>query len=137
MDFWAAARRNTGNVEKDNAATSGMRKHGRLKCSMAHCTIGEILDLSAGGMRVSSRMKVRVGETLPVTLITQNGPVSITCAIKWVKRSKLFWYNLGLEFQNVDATMRKAISEFARVAGEQEVLRPTIQGFIDDSKKAG
>jgi c-di-GMP-binding flagellar brake protein YcgR len=102
---------------------------------MAHCTMGEILDLSAGGMRVHSRVKVEKGHDMTITIITQHGPVSVDCKVAWVKRVKFFWYQIGLEFGAIDPELRRSLSEFARVAAETEVLRPSVAEFIADSKR--
>jgi hypothetical protein len=135
MDFWASAKRNTGNVEVDNAATSGLRKHGRLRCTLAQCTMGEILDLSAGGMRVKGKVKADPGTRVMVSIVTQNGPVLVECKVAWVKRVKLFWFEMGLEFGAIDPELRRVLGEFARVAAETEVLRPTVAEYIADSNR--
>lgn len=132
--FWEACENNDPAKPKGNDVR---RKYGRLRCCMATSTLGDINDLSAGGMRVTTSIKLEKGQRVAVTVSTQYGPMPVHCIVKWVKRSKLFWYSMGLEFENLDDNSRRIIREFARMAADAEVVRPSVQSLIDEAKKAG
>lgn len=112
------------------------RKYGRLKCSMAHCTLGEIADLSAGGMRVVTRVKLKAGQQESATLITQHGALPVTVAVRWVKRTRLFWFEAGVEFVDLDDRSKRTLCEFARIACETDHVRMSLQDFIKVSKES-
>jgi hypothetical protein len=51
------------------------RRHGRVVCQDVECSIGEVQDLSASGMRVKTRYKLPdEGNVFVITLITPDGP---------------------------------------------------------------
>jgi hypothetical protein len=113
------------------------RKFGRLKCTMAHCGIGEILDLSAGGMRVRTRQRPASGQTIATEIITQFGPLPVKVSVRWVRRVRLFWFDCGLMFTELDDQAKKMISEFARIAADGEMVRTQVSEWIGQQKKAG
>jgi hypothetical protein len=132
--FWEAC---NNNDPAKPVANDPRRKHGRLACSMASSTLGEVADVSAGGMRVKSSIKLEKGQRVVVTVSTPRGPMPIQCTVMWVKRSKLFWYSMGLQFENLNEQGKKIIREFARSAADQEMVRPSVQSLIDEARKAG
>ena len=131
--FWEACKNNDPAKPKP---TDPRRQHGRLSCSMANSTLGEVMDISAGGMRVKSSIKLEPGQRVIVTVNTPRGPMPVQCTVKWVKRSKLFWYSMGVQFEGLCQQGQKIIREFARAAADQEVVRPSVQSLINDMRKA-
>jgi hypothetical protein len=119
------------------ASDLGKRKFGRLKCSMAHCTLGEILDLSAGGMRVRTRTRPTAGQAIETVLLTQHGALPVRCTVRWVKRVRFFWFEAGLMFSELDANSRRVIGEFARIAADGETVRTQVREWIDQGRQAG
>ncbi|HYD01715.1 MAG TPA: PilZ domain-containing protein [Phycisphaerales bacterium] len=132
--FWEAA--NLNDPAKP-AATDPRRKHGRLACCMATSTLGEVADVSAGGMRVRSSIRLEKGQRVVVTIATPRGPMPVQCTVMWVKRTKLFWYSLGLQFENLNEQGLRIVREFARAAADQEVVRPSVNTLIEEVKRAG
>jgi hypothetical protein len=112
------------------------RKFGRLKCSMAHCTLGEIMDLSAGGMRVITRVKLKSAQRESATLITQHGALPVTFIVRWARRTKLFWFEAGVEFVDLDDRSKRLLNEFARVACETNHVRMGLDDFIKVAKES-
>ncbi|HZW06587.1 MAG TPA: hypothetical protein VFF65_05640, partial [Phycisphaerales bacterium] len=72
-----------------------------------------------------------------VTIATPRGPMPIQCTVMWVKRTKLFWYSLGLQFENLNEQGLRIVREFARAAADQEVVRPSVNTLIEEVKRAG
>jgi hypothetical protein len=132
--FWEACQTNDPSKP---VANDPRRRHGRLACAMASSTLGEVMDVSAGGMRVKSSINLEVGQSVIVTVGTPIGPMPVQCTVMWVKRSKLFWYQMGVRFENLNEQGRKIMREFARAAANQEVVRPSVQDLIDEARKAG
>ena len=132
--FWEVCHNNDPTKPK---STDPRRRSGRLSCSMANCTLGDVLDVSMGGMRVKSSIKLEVGQSVVVTVGTPAGPMPVRCTVKWVKRSKLFWHTMGLEFEGLCSQGQRLMREFARAAADKEVVRPSVQTLIDEARKAG
>lgn len=118
-------------------ASASKRKFGRLRCTMAHCTMGEIVDLSAGGMKVRTRQKPAIGQGVETVLLTQHGALPVRCSVRWIKRVKFFWFEVGLMFSELEPEARRVICEFARIAADGEMVRTQIQEQIDEHKRAG
>lgn len=132
--FWEAC---NNNDPSKPAPTDPRRRHGRLSCAMAHSTLGEVADVSAGGMRVTSSIKLEKGQGVVVTVSTPAGPMPVQCTVMWVKRTKLFWYSMGLRFENLNEQGKKVMREFARSAADNETVRPSVQAIIEEARKAG
>lgn len=132
--FWESC---NNNDPSKPTATDPRRKHGRLACAMAHSTLGEVADVSAGGMRVTSSIKLEKGQGVVVTVSTPAGPMPVQCTVMWVKRVKLFWFSMGLRFENLNEQGKKVMREFARAAADKEVVRPSVQALIEEARKAG
>ncbi|MFT3686832.1 MAG: PilZ domain-containing protein [Phycisphaerales bacterium] len=136
--FWELCQTNDPNKPVVN---DPRRRHGRLSCSMAECTLGEVLDVSAGGMRVKSSIKLEKGQKVIVTIGTPRGPMPVQCTVMWVKRNKLFWYTMGVQFENLCQQGQKIIREFAQCAADKETVRPSVVALIeeahDEARKAG
>jgi hypothetical protein len=123
----------SSDISRNNA---NKRRFGRLRCSMAHSMMGEIVDLSAGGMRVRGKTRPKHGEIVETTILTAQGPLVVKAMVKWTKRVRLFWFEIGLEFVELAPESRKTICEFARIACEQEYVRPSVKEDIDEHRKA-
>lgn len=96
--------------------TPGDRRHGRIRCESATLPSGRVVDLSASGMRVVLRRRpaVRPGDELRTTLNCPGGQVPVTLRVVWVRRCGLFHHELGGEFRDVSAELRRALTELAR-----------------------
>lgn len=87
------------------------RKHGRLPQELLHCNLGEIIDISAGGMCVvcdrllPTLVQVKFyGFTLPEPLIAQ--PM-------WNKRRENSKWEVGLRFVEVTPIVAEALTIIA------------------------
>jgi hypothetical protein len=69
--------------------------------SNVRCNLGDIVDLSAAGMRVITR-KPLDGDTR-VTLLAQRAAVQLSGKIAWSKRMGFRRHMVGVEFVQVDA----------------------------------
>jgi len=93
------------------------RRFGRVKCKEISCSLGQVLDLSAGGMRIRSRgtMGLRVGESVGVTLRAESGfLIPVPSRVVWMTKSG--WRNceLGLTFMELSNSARESLSGIAR-----------------------
>jgi hypothetical protein len=86
---------------------SDRRKSGRIKGGQVYCSRGDVLDISAGGMRLRSRR--RLEGQLEMELRTHHRRVTLQTRIIWCKRVGFRKFDIGVQF--VDLT---AIGLYAR-----------------------
>ena len=128
------AARNKNRREQPRDSSSSRRKFGRVLCQDVKCSLGEILDLSAKGMRVITRHKMpEVGTEIATTIETLNGPLHVVVNIAWSKKSGWFAHEVGFVFGNMDAKTRDALTLLGRAAAHNESMRD----FRDGLAKAG
>src|SRR5262245_6752646 len=94
------------------------RRNGRVRCQWTHCDLGEILDLSASGMRVRSRKKIaaEVGARISAIIEGMDGPFDVSGGVVWKKKVGLFKWEMGIEFVDLTPEANKALVLIARSA---------------------
>jgi hypothetical protein len=81
------------------ASNSNQRKHGRVRCQGIYCSFGEILDMSASGMRVLSAIRPPpVDKIVTVTIQTLEGPVAVEARVIWSRKTSFFKREIGMRF---------------------------------------
>jgi hypothetical protein len=103
---------------------SNARRAGRVRLSSVGCTLGEVLDLSATGLRLRAarRPDYPAGAELNVQLEGVDGPFKVRCRVAWVKRAGLRRHEVGLEFIDPDAATRRSLADLARTAPSNETF---------------
>ena len=104
---------------KRAAGASGRkRKANRFSTDLLTCSLGAIVDLSGGGIRLRGEGKpgVTKGQVLPVTLQSPQSRLTMRGRVSWVKvrgiRSKQF--EVGIEFTDVRPELVEALKCLAR-----------------------
>ena len=87
------------------------RKFGRLPLEQLCCNLGEVLDLSAGGMKVLSQE--RHTGAVEVELADAEGEFVVDGAIAWSKRSDSKHWEQGVEFDNLTPEQRRRLTVLA------------------------
>lgn len=103
-----------------------VRRHGRLRCHLLECLLGEVQDISASGLRVRSRGKpvVKVGECMILTLQSVSTRLELPVEVVWVKKVGFRRYDVGLRFGDLPRAAREALTIMARAAAKRETMRP-------------
>ncbi|MFG0330796.1 MAG: PilZ domain-containing protein [Phycisphaerales bacterium] len=98
-----------------------VRRHGRLNCRDLQCSLGEVVDISASGIRVQRKGKPHrhEGERFMITLEAERGPVEAPVHLVRVRRIGFRTYELGLEFDEMTPEQRTAITAVARAAAQR------------------
>lgn len=118
----------TRNGGADGGVPSNHRRHGRVVCQDLACSLGEILDLSASGMRVKAgRQAPPDGTMMTVVVRTFDGDLTLACKVVWNRRSGVFGRELGITFLNVDRKTQAALTRVGRASAHNEVIRPSIE----------
>ncbi len=90
---------------------SDRRRSGRFKGGRLGCSIGKVIDLSGGGMRI--RRATRLSSQMDVRLWTANRQITVPAKVAWVRRIGFRKYEIGLEFRSLTAETEKDLSTFA------------------------
>lgn len=108
------------------------RKHGRIKSPTITCSLGEVIDVSASGMKVRSGNKpsFKSGEVATVTVHGVNKPFTVKARFAWSRRNSLFKWTLGFQFDELPDEARQELLEIARIAAIGEVIRPADEHMI-------
>ena len=90
---------------------SERRKWGRVKGSRLGCNLGQVMDLSGGGLRLRSTR--RLAGKKYVELWSHSRRVRVLAEVVWAKRLGFRRYELGLQFRDVDDETAKELTGFA------------------------
>ena len=90
---------------------SDRRQSGRCKGSRLGCSIGKVIDLSGGGLRV--RCPTRLSSQMDVKLWTAKRQITVPAKVAWVRRIGFRKYEIGLEFRDLSPETQKDLSTFA------------------------
>lgn len=97
---------------------SNARRHGRLQTRDLTCSLGEVLDISASGMRVVTKSirSVHAGEQAACSVGSVHGSFSIYVRVAWARRVSLAKWELGIEFVDPTPAASEVLSRIARAA---------------------
>lgn len=111
----------------ESDAPSDRRRHGRLRCESAKSCIGDVLDISASGMRVqrSGRPILEVGDEFRITVHPDNDEPVLTLPSRVVRieRKGFRKHIYGIEFANLDDDQKRRLGDLARLVCDQIVFR--------------
>lgn len=112
------------------AQTENLRRHGRVKCQDVGCTLGEVIDLSASGLRVRAKGRVVVskGDVFSMTIQTLEGPMLAPVCVAWVRRTGFRTHEIGITFREAGPALSRALSALARASANNEVITPWFKG---------
>lgn len=121
------------------------RKFGRVVCQFVGTSLGDVTDMSAGGMRVSAAAaeSVKIDDVVQLKLVGISQVVYVRCRVAWVKEksAEQGWTSklkrlvggrrseIGLEFVDLSPEARQVIGEIGAAAGKNETIRPDIERF--------
>ena len=107
---------------------SNARRAGRVRMEMVSSTLGDVLDLSATGMRIRCARKpdCSAGSELDVELEGLDGSFQVHAKVAWVKRTGLRKHEVGLEFVDPDTEVRKQLAGLARTAPMNETFHRAL-----------
>jgi hypothetical protein len=117
MDFARLGR--DGNADNRRVA-------GRVILQGIECSIGQVLDLSATGMRVecASKPTIKEGQTFGMVLQGLHGPVNMVGQVAWIKKSGWRAHQIGIRFLDPSPELRRTISELARGVSTNATIVP-------------
>ncbi len=84
------------------------RAHGRLPQELLQSSVGPVLDLSMGGMRVHCAKPPK--GSVAVELLDLEGPVTVNAEVMWVRKLGFRKYEVGLGFPHVPPDVAKQLT---------------------------
>jgi len=102
--------------KKDLQKDACRRKHKRYESGLVNCELGEVKDISAGGLRIACYGKppLRRGRSATIKLSFVGGGIVVTVQAVWHKRCGLKQHEIGMQFIGVSEEMTKALDSLAR-----------------------
>lgn len=112
----------------DEKAAASRRRHGRVRCDQTKCTLGEVLDLSASGVRVLIRGRVRLKKdsVTPMLLEVGEAVAPVKARVVWVSKAGWFRHTAGLQFVDLTPEQRARLAQIAQAASNNEYIRDGI-----------
>lgn len=91
----------------------GAKRHRQDSVS---CDLGDVVDLSVTGLRVSRKGKppFKLGQCVQVQLMAGGQALKITAQAMWMKRVGLRQYSVGMRFVSTSAPQRKALDSVSQ-----------------------
>ncbi len=121
------------------------RKFGRVVCQFVGTSLGDVVDMSAGGMRVTmaSSLAPKLDDVVTIKLAGISSVVYVRCRVAWIKDAsdKAKWTaklrklvgatrnEIGLQFVDLSPEARQVVTEIGAAAGKNETIRPDIEQF--------
>jgi predicted SPOUT superfamily RNA methylase MTH1 len=92
------------------------RRYGRVRIENLRCSLGTVVDLSAGGMRViTSKLSAKkTGERITVELNSSRHSVRLSAQLTWGERIGFRKHIVGLRFCDLSEEERRKIGLIAR-----------------------
>lgn len=89
---------------------------GRLHIGELGSSLGEVVNLSSGGLLVERQGKsgLKVGSRLMVTLVAPMGLVQLAAEVVRMERAGLFKWQIAVKFLDLDDEHRQKLGEIAR-----------------------
>lgn len=118
MQGWPWSR---GKRQKQGNTSWQERESCRYDSDTVRCALGEVLDISARGMRVicTGKPPVASGGVMPISLKFSDGSLQLHTQVRWCKRRGLKRYEIGLQFLQLKPGMPKVLEAIARFGTAQ------------------
>ncbi len=91
----------------------GRRVPGRLTQEQLGSSLGPVLDLSTGGMRVLATRPPPAEETLVVRLLSGTVCLDLACRVAWSRRLGFRRHEVGLTFCDLDGDVVRMLSRIS------------------------
>ena len=103
------------------AGTDDRRRRARIETPAIACSLGEIRELSARGVRIGTGVNpgCAIGQRATITITGPSGPFVATIRPVWIRRTGLFCGEIGACFEDVNETTLRQILELVRRIGSE------------------
>jgi len=132
--------RNFSSIPPKHETIDEHRRMGRLMCEMVKCSLGEVMDVSASGLRIRGRKVPKRYQKEPIRLRIggATGKVSIMAKIVWSKRVGLRCYETGLELIEASDELRQSLRDIVYGSTGNTTFYSSVScGKEEPKRKAG
>ena len=96
------------------ARNDDRRSSGRMRQESLACSLGPVIDLSAGGMKILSR-KVPTGQLI-IDIFSSEDSIRVTGEVSWVKKTGMFQpKEVGIRFINNTDEMKRILTRMSMI----------------------
>lgn len=105
------------------------RQHGRVVVEAIRCTLGDVLDASAAGMRIRTARRIRHDphDIVKFTVEGCDGPFDLTAEVMWAKNRGWRWNEMGVRFTDVSGESRRHLNTLAQAAAGNTTFPTSIR----------
>jgi Tfp pilus assembly protein PilZ len=86
-----------------------------------------VVDLSASGMRVLTKVKLPKDESISFSIGTLDESLPVCGRVVWIKRAGFFKREAGIRFERLPEATIAALRHLARAASYNETIRQDIE----------
>ncbi len=111
-------------------ASMEKRQHGRHRPDGLVCNLGQVVDLSQGGMRLLSKRERQGSQTVVLTT-PRLGKLTLRGRVAWRRELGFREHVLGITFEEIAAVDRKQLTELINEikAGQSQTVTWSVGGF--------
>ena len=102
--------------ERAHASSEDRRSKIRIPQSELHCSLGQVMDISLTGMRVTCRRMPK--KVVAFDLNTAVAPMPVCAKVAWAKRVGFRKYEVGLHFLDRSPELDKLIRSCSTLDGK-------------------
>ena len=101
------------------------RRHGRIRTEDITCSLGEVTDLSASGMKVlrKGRGTISLGDQITITLKYGQFALPVDVRVRRLEKVSFRRYEVGLEFEESNPEIRNKLTHLASISAARRVLQ--------------
>jgi hypothetical protein len=105
-------------------SSAGVRRTGRKRCHTLVCEFGEIVDLSADGMRIRQRggARVKQNDQIVISISFMSNEVQLKARVIWSRKTGFRRREIGLQFVELAPQVKSTLEEIVQCASKIEQL---------------
>jgi len=96
---------------------------------MTQCSLGSVLDISGGGVRIHTPKKhrLKVGQVIDIMISSTQGSTPVRSRVVWVVKRGWRNYEIGLEFLGLTGDSRSILNSIGRSCANNEYINRQVR----------
>ncbi len=111
----------------DEETIPNRRRHGRLRCTQAASCLGQVVDLSASGIRIEHKGKpiMKIGDEFTIKVHSKHNDLCVTLPSRviWMEALGRRKQLIGMAFDELDDVTRANLLELAHTISDHLIFR--------------
>jgi len=109
-------------VRQSDPQQDNRRRHGRIRCDLAKCELGGVVDVSASGMMVSTNKVMADGDSVAFWIEGPDGRFTVNARVIRCIKKGWFKHEAAMQFESLSDEARKSLTAMARLAATQHQI---------------